>query len=199
MFAYCGNNPVNCSDPSGNVPISDFAYSAHSGIGRLKIKYDVPLYSQGKLKLCWAYCQLMIEDYHTGTTRTRTEADARAKEIAMAFHIALGKGCGKPTVEKQFWNAGATPENAGDGSLPKGLLSLYLMLENGPIYAYYWNGIPGSGAHMVVVTGVDVTSGLVYSNNPWGYSRAQTYSAFLNGVTGTYTDNMPLNSVMPLK
>ena len=33
MFAYCGNNPVNCSDPSGEITIwdiTDFAFAAWS-------------------------------------------------------------------------------------------------------------------------------------------------------------------------
>ena len=49
----------------------------------LTIKYDVPLYNQGGYKLCWAFCQVMIEDYQTGCNRTNEEATERAIEIAI--------------------------------------------------------------------------------------------------------------------
>ena len=84
------------------------------------------------------------------------------------------------------------------GGMPaEGLLSLHYLLKDGPIYAYYWNSKPKSGAHLVLITGVDVYKRTVYTNNPWGISGAQTYEEFLEGFLGK-PDNMdmPLHSII---
>ena len=50
--------------------------------------------------------------------------------------------------------------------------------DNGPVYAYY----PGTdSSHLVVVTGVNLYSGIVYTNNPWGNCGEQTFEEFQNG------------------
>ena len=141
----------------------------------------------------------MIEDYHNGTNRSRPEANAKVREFAEEYHTTDRKGPGKPILHKQYWNSSGWPTNADNGYRDVDLLSLYLLLMDGPIYAYYWSGTEGSGAHMVVITGVDVSSGLVYTNNPWNYYGVQTYTEFLNGVYGAHNDKMPLFSVHPVK
>ena len=47
------------------------------------------------------------------------------------------------------------------------------MLEEGPVYGYYFNAA-SSSAHFVVITGVDVNNNQVYTNNPWGIKGKQT-------------------------
>lgn len=37
---------------------------------------------------------------------------------------------------------------------------------------------------MVVATGVDLETGIVYTNNPWGISGEQTFDEFMNGYVG---------------
>ena len=59
-----------------------------------------------------------------------------------------------------------------------------MLLEYGPIYAYYKSKPDENGnvrAHLVVVTGVDVINGLVYTNNPHNKMGVQTFYEFLNG------------------
>ena len=55
-----------------------------------------------------------------------------------------------------------------------------------PLYAYYSGS---NGHHLVVVTGVDYSNGLVFVNNPQGYSGAQTYDEFLSGYLGQSPSN----------
>ena len=55
------------------------------------------------------------------------------------------------------------------------------MVEEGPVYGYYFNAA-SSSVHFVVITGVDVNNDRVYTNNPWGIKGKQTYEEFLAGV-----------------
>ena len=52
------------------------------------------------------------------------------------------------------------------------------MKNNGPVYAYYSNA---TEAHLVVITGVDLNKGIIYTNNPWGVSGSQNYEQFKKG------------------
>ena len=188
MFAYCENNPVNMVDSDG-----DFCVSALIGVAILAvgasilsgcssnaeqkneetiptIKYDVPLYKQGNLSLCWAFCQTMIESYDSGTILTQKEAKARAIEIARSYH---------GSTKKRIWNQGGWPSDLGDQVSVKDIETLYDTLKNnGPVYAYYSNN---KTAHLVVVTGVDLNSNVVYTNNPWGVRGVQSFEDFQHG------------------
>ena len=115
MFAYCINNPVNGSDPCGTcfhrwMFWKDCAKCAASKAKKKAleaaqtIKYDVPLYKQGKLLLCWAFCQTMMESYNSGTILTQKEAKKRAIEIAQDYH---------GSTNKKVWNQGGWPSNLG--------------------------------------------------------------------------------------
>lgn len=45
---------------------------------------------------------------------------------------------------------------------------------------------------MVVVTGANIWTGEVYTNNPWGEAGSQTYEEFMSGFIGLPdTDDMP--------
>lgn len=69
------------------------------------------------------------------------------------------------------------------------------MVNNGPVYAYYREPEKNDptqlrAAHLVIVTGVDVDRGLVFTNNPHGYSGGQTFDSFVNGYkTGNGISN----------
>ena len=195
MFAYCLNNPVNLIDPTGNCSIAAIIIEIVCDIieACLTIQYDVPLYDQGSLNLCWAYCQTMVEDYSSGVTKTQEEADSRAKEIAISVH-------GERDADGiEVWNRGGWPTNMVDHVKINRILDLFLLLQDGPVYAYYWSGKPKSGAHLVVVTGVNVLDGTVYTNNPWGISGEQSFNDFLNGFLGKPgSTDMPLFSIIPV-
>ena len=53
-------------------------------------------------------------------------------------------------------------------------------LEDGPVYATYYNDDYDLG-HMIVVTGADPSENIVYTNNPWGVAGEQTFEEFLTG------------------
>jgi hypothetical protein len=159
-----------------------------------EIKYDVPLYKQGDKNLCWAYSQTMIESYY-GTKLTQKKADKRAIEIAKEYH---GWRDGDPEYK---WNKGGWPLDRGErisDSEIDGINGLYDILEkNGPIYAYYIDGDKADTAHMVVITGVNISKDIVYTNNPQGKKGKQTYEEFLNGYTGG--KGTPLRSLYLIK
>lgn len=198
LFAYCDNDPVNCVDPEGHawsflsilravvtiavVVVAAILSSVLVGhaLDISYIKYDVPVYCQGGTSLCWAYCQVMVESYHQGIVLTQPEADARAKQIAMEVH--------KDTPGN--WNRGGWPTNTGMKIrwIPSiGTVHYYLMINNGPMYAYYSNH---AGAHLIVITGADKKNDCVYTNNPWGTMNVQTFSDFKNGYVGAAPGNI---------
>ena len=182
MFAYCNNNPTNCYDSAGTLPCQNTLRMSNDGGGYaypMDIKYDVPLYDQEDYYLCWSFCQSMVEDYHEGKTRNSVSAtfDAIARAIrANPFN----------------WNKGNWPSNASKPdwskmpALPR-IEQIYdSLISGGPLYAYYSNGERG---HLVVITGVDVNKGIVYTNNPHGYRGEQLYSEFVVCYAGGDTSN----------
>ena len=201
-YAYCGNDPVNFVDPSGftgvrNDRISKYKdFDFHSYYRWYEwynsydcIKYDVPLYDQNGYSLCWAFCQVMIEDYENDVNRSNFSATWRAISVAIEVHDTSIFNISK-------WNQGEWPQNLGDKILKseiENLQALYnLINDNGPIYAYYYDS-KRVAAHLVVVTGVDLESGIVYTNNPHGIAGEQTYDDFLNGYAGMSDDR---NSIL---
>ena len=60
-------------------------------------------------------------------------------------------------------------------------------LENyGPLFGYYCSKSDSPDQedlyHLIVITGVNVTNNVVYTNNPWGVAGCQTFSSFLNSL-----------------
>lgn len=147
------------------------------------IYHDVPIYSQGKYNLCWAYCQVMAEDYHNGITRTQKEAEKRAKEIAVEEN-------GWFSFEKGFdaWNDGGTPQNRGKPVYSNKASDLLEPLQDSPLYVSYRDGIgENSSGHGILITGLVSVMGhptLVTTNNPWGKKNIQTYHDLLKKIPG---------------
>ena len=177
LFVYCGNNPVCNVDYSGESWLTAlFSSGGSSKSSTNVVQYDVPLYKQGNYSLCWAFCQVMIESWTIKTTLSSWGATNRAKEIAKGLY------------GKSNWNRGGWPTNTDRSKDKRYIYSIsdlyYLVRGRGPVYAYYNNGKTGSEAcaHLVVVTGVDLDKGFVYTNNPWGVKGKQTFQQFKNGV-----------------
>lgn len=140
------------------------------------ISYEVPLYSQGNYKMCWNYSMQMVEDYMMGTAdpnATDAEAQARATENCIERSRELFG---------DEWNSGYYPEDTGDAYLcPEDenitLENIYTMLvKYGPGYLSYGQYVLGYRltGHNTVITGVDLATGTITSNNPWGVSGRQT-------------------------
>ncbi len=177
MFAYCLNNPVILTDSTGlcsyNGTYADFI-RLNQGLPSMDcncIKHNVPLYSQKNYHLCWAFCQTMVEDYLIGKVSTQEEAEKKAIKTAISVN------------GQQNWNRGNWPTNTGKEIKDKSFDNIYNALSEGPLYAFYYNHDTTHG-HLVVVTGINKTDKLIYTNNPWGGSGSQTFSEFQNCFLG---------------
>ena len=161
------------------------------------VVYNVPLYNQGSLNLCWAYCQTMVECYDNDIVLTQSDADVSSRTIAESVHGSID------------WNKGGWPTNSIDviAQTPtiqniSNFNDISNALINGPIYAYYNNAPQPPGkkvsAHLIVITGavsaIDHQE-LVTSNNPQGESNIQTYIDFVNGIPNDML-NMKLKGVL---
>lgn len=152
------------------------------GGGRAKkVRYDVPLYDQGDRKLCWATCQLMMHSYKTGVRFSPEEAEVCITLIAVIDAIVNNK---------ETWDSGGWPNDLGEKQYISSIEELYdALLENGPVYAYYSepekkDPTQHVAAHMIIVTGVDLDQGIVFTNNPHGVKGEQSFDSFLSGYVG---------------
>lgn len=173
MFAYCGNSPVCLADRFGKI--ADICIVFDGG-GQweesYQVLYDVPLYSQGNHRLCWAYSLLMIKSYRNQETLSQEEADSEAERIAKIYN------------GKKNWDSGLQPNRIGRKTEIDSIFEIYLLLyRNGPLYSYYYHE---GGAHLVVVTGVDVERGIVYTNNPQNARGIQTFEEFSTGYVDSF-------------
>ncbi|MBR3137012.1 MAG: hypothetical protein IKG32_08385 [Clostridia bacterium] len=66
------------------------------------------------------------------------------------------------------------------------------------MYAYYSGE---SSSHLVVITGVNVTKNIVYTNNPWGIKGEQSFDEFLHGFAtdGPIFDSYELKRIYRIK
>ncbi len=180
MFAYCLNNPVNGADPSGHwMWYLDPDGTGHEEQHRKKIKYNVPLYCQGNTNLCWSYSEIMILSYRCGRVFSQEEADVAAWYLAIAAM----------DYDETDWNVGRLPTNRGQRINGEGLTLeelYYILLDYGPAYAIYENTYDPSNpdfyaGHCVVIIGVDLDNGIIYTNNPQGNPGEQTFTMFMSG------------------
>ena len=145
------------------------------------ISYDVPLYKQGTYNLCWDFSVQMVEDYMMGTVNPN---DSESEKQSRATEECINRA-------KEYlgsdWNSGFYPTDtfftmlfADEGEVT--LESLYtVLLQYGPGYLTYSQYSDGYLlGHSTVITGVDLSTGLVTSNNPWGVSGTQTLTEMLN-------------------
>ena len=160
------------------------------------IAYDVPLYDQKSSSLCWAFAQLMIMDSWYNIETSNEVATVRAKLLAIFRREVLFEG--------KEWNSGGKPNNIKeinyivDFNTDISIERLYtLLLQEGPLYAAYFNDISG---HAIVITGVDTKYGLEYTNNPWGITGVQNYEDFLLCFAGVnLIDGYKLREIVVLR
>ena len=196
MYAYCATVTIAISSNiTTKVNCLENAFVAKCIANA--VFYSVPLYYQAKYSLCWAFSQIMIEDYQSGSISTNEQATDKAIQLANLVHGS------------EDWNRGGWPNNCTSynaSGVPIKLDNIssiddlyYYLAQHGPMYAYYRRSSGGS-AHLIVITGVDLTNGIVYTNNPWGIYGKQSYEDFLNGFAGGTKDGTyPLESYLPIK
>ena len=116
---------------------------------------------------------MMRWSFDTGIELSISEAFEEAKGLAEEYHTIIG------------WNNGLPFYKQGRKVNCRNIDDLYfILLEFGPVYAAYreWTIF---GGHIVLVTGVDLDRGYIYTNNPWGIKGAQFegefFSSFVNG------------------
>ena len=185
MYTYCDNNPIMHVDCTGEGPISWLILGIalattlsltsctdnNSSTDSHVVKYDVPLYKQGGLSLCWAFCEVMLDSYSNGNVLKNRKAREKAISIAKEYH---------GSESKKIWNDGGWPSNCGERMEISNINELYdVLCNNGPVYGYYKSN---DSAHLIVITGVDVEKNIVYTNNPWGVKGVQSFEEFQNGV-----------------
>lgn len=144
------------------------------------IIYYVPLYSQKDTNWCWAYCQLMVEDSRALVIRSEKGADGRAAAIVKESY-------GDMSTDEM-----GSPVGARDLHL-KTKRELYEALRKyGPLYAEYdrfdKNGERIEG-HAIVVTGIDLIGGYIYTNNPWGVRGRQSFEEFEKSLLSAEDDD----------
>ena len=129
----------------------------------------------------------MVDDFVAGVSRTNEEATQSAIVLAMKKHKVTD-------IENvEGWNKGGKPLNLGKKVPINSIEDLYEALSKGyPLYASYGAYKDGErSGHGIIVTGVSLTTGLVYTNNPWGIRGVQTFEEFLTGL--------PTNSAFDLE
>ena len=180
MFAYCNNDPENCSDSKGNVPSCTFDLKDEGGVREPVyhvVYYDVPLYKQGSTKLCWACCELMMISYYNETRLSKKEVRTERRNRAIA---RLEEG-------ETTWNIGRSITQVDFKESASDIFELYKLLKDrGPVYACYTRGV--NKGHTVVVIGVDVEMDIVYTLNPWGVRGEQSFSDFQKGPAKRFID-----------
>ncbi|MBP5753697.1 MAG: hypothetical protein J6W60_12715, partial [Treponema sp.] len=183
MFAYCGNDPVVTKDSSGSLSNRVDVWDGSSGSGcdpeSRSILYDVPLYYQDTTNLCWAFCMVMRQSYYEGIILDEVPAHDAAIVLGERYHPILG------------WDTALPFFMLGKKAKYNSIEDLYLLLkDNGPLYvAYRYKNI--KDGHVVLITGVDVDNGYVYTNNPWRVQGRQTESDFKRGFVNTNNELEP--------
>lgn len=162
---------------------------------------DVPLYSQSYSNLCWAYAQVMVEEWQekqknpSHTFISQSDATIKAIKIAKAYHKTTEQKNtyipgGNGVIVVAGWDNYGRPDsdflaNAEDVTIS----TLQNALANGPLYATYKNKNT-QVAHSVVVKGAvsaETHNNLVVTNTSWrpnGSENIQTLSDFKAGIPG---------------
>ena len=179
-FSFSLNNFVNTPNVM-SAKRSAFVQGEYSPTEPdIAIIYNVPLYDQNGYNLCWAFCQVMVDDFVAGISRTNEEATQSAIALAMERHRVTDIN------DVDAWNKGSRPLNLGKNVEINSIEDLYSALSKGyPLYVSYAAYRDGERyGHAIIVTGVNLTKGLIYTNNPWGINGYQTYEEFLSGFLG---------------
>ena len=189
-YSYCKNSPVSRLDLDGHCTACAIFHTDY------EIVYDVPVYSQGEQPLCWAYCQIMREEYDNKCTSganysyiSQVEADARAILIAEQYHKTVCPDCLVEPSQHGGWPTNISSYSTQQFYTLPTMQELYAALEkHGPLLLTYFETVESSGksaseliGHDVLVTGVNLHSRKVLMVNPWGVAGWCSYESFTQG------------------
>ena len=143
------------------------------------VRYSVPLYDQKNTNMCWAYCMAMYDSWKKGESLDNGEEDRLAASIAKRYNNHIYWDFGLP-----FWRQGLKAQVESIEDLA------YVLQNNGPVYAAYQDENDYFGGHIVLVTGVNLITKKVYTNNPWNIQGEQTFELFLHGFLKSETETI---------
>lgn len=160
-----------------------------------KVIYDVPLYNQGSSGICWSVSMQMVNDWMMGLEHTQKEAFDLSYERA--------ENILDEDVESGLWpydvsnyadiesNIFSLAEQQRidlidlDLAVPDPENIYQLLVMYGPAYVTYGRYDPDNhsiynrnSGHIVVLTGIDLESDTLYTNNPWGIHGNQNWGEF---------------------
>ena len=190
LYSYCKNSPASHVDSDGHCTACAIVHTDS------EIIYEVPIYSQGNRALCWAYCQIMREEYEKKckygaeyTYISQNAADFRATYLAEQYHSSRCQNCSTEIDQHGGWPLNISSyETQQFYSFPS-IATLYAVLEeHGPILLTYFETVESTGkneaelvGHDVLLTGVNLCSQEVIMANPWGAIGFCSYDKLSQG------------------
>ena len=162
-------------------------YSGCTSLPR-RIIYDVPHFKQ-TTNLCWAYVQVMAENFHKNLEMTPVEAEERAMKLALTL---LG--------EKEFLQGASV--SALDARLinNENNVNPYWLADmldlHGPLFVDYFNPLTDRPIHVVILSGIHIMSDneiLVYINHP--SNNGMNICNFNMFLTGSGTGEMAIRGI----
>ena len=193
-YSYCKNSPVSRRDLDGHCTTCAVTHTDY------EIVYDVPVYSQGATNLCWAYCQVMREEYEKKCQLgadysfiSQADADARAIVLAEQRHqtvcAVFYPDCSLEPAQHAGWPTNISSSSTQQFYTLPTIQDLYTALEErGPLLLTYSETVESSGktaselvGHGVLATGVNLYSKKVLMVNPWGVAGWCSYESLARG------------------
>ena len=117
---------------------------------------------------CGPFCETMVTSYLLGIDLGQEFAASYTEMRCVLF---------AGDRNKAYWPKNAMQNNRVEHNMAAIFLTMYTTQK--PLYACYRD--LGDAGHLVVVTGVDLEKGIVYTNNPWGIAGSQPFDDFLQG------------------
>lgn len=189
-YSYCKNSPITRLDFDGLCTACAVVYTEY------EIVYDIPVYSQGETMLCWAYCQVMREEYEKKCELgaeysyvSQIEANTRAFLLAEQKHQMVCPDCSLELSQHTGWPTNISSDSTQRCYTLPTIQDLYTALkEHGPLLLIYYETVESSGkpaselvGHAVLLSGVNLYSKKVHMVNPWGVAGWCSYENFTQG------------------
>ena len=148
---------------------------------KTRVHHSVPMVAQGPNPICWVACAAMVLSFKQGRSVT-------VGEINAGFDPSNSSMRNPATSWPVFY---AILDDLGFVSerhpMSPGVdMILSLLRFRGPfILTHYTNtlapAVPGVGTHAVVINGIDMNTGEVFFNNPWGTRNQVTTISTIQG------------------
>lgn len=148
---------------------------------KTRIHHSVPMVAQGPNPICWVACAAMVLSF-------KQRRSVTVGEINDGFDPSNSSMRNPATTWPVFYtildDLGFVSERHPIS--PGADMILSQLRFHGPFILTHYTqtlapAIPGVGTHAVVITGIDMNSGDVFFNNPWGTRNQSTTIATILG------------------